>query len=248
MLVGFPARSPGSPDPPEPDAGKLVQKAFAYYRDEASVARVQMTIKRPDWQRTQVMHAWTLGETKSLFTTIEPARDRGNGTLKISGDMWTYNPKINRIIKLPPSMMSQSWMGSDFSNNDLAKADAIIRDYTHSRIGTETRDGRIVHIIESIPHPDAPVVWGSQILKIREDLVFLEEAFHDEDGQLVKTLTFEDIEEISGKLYPRTMRMQPADKPEHHTTVTYLELAFPDSLPESLFTRSSLRDPPEPRF
>jgi hypothetical protein len=162
--------------------------------------------------------------------------------------MWTYNPKINRIIKLPPSMMSQSWMGSDFSNNDLAKADAIIRDYTHSRIGTETRDGRTVTIIESIPHEDAPVVWGRQILKIRDDLVFLEEAFYDEEGQLVKTLYFEDIEEISGKLYPRTMRMVPADKPGHHTTVTYLELAFPDSLPESLFTRSSLRDPPNPRF
>lgn len=233
---------------PASDATQLVQDAFDYYRDDASVARVEMTIHRPDWERTQVMHAWTVGEEDSLFTIIEPAKDRGNGTLKKGNEMWTFNPKVNRIIKLPPSMMSQSWMGSDFSNNDLAKADAIVRDYTHKVIGQETRDGQRVSIIESTPKPEAPVIWGKEILKIREDLVFLEEAFYDEAGELVKTLIFEDIGMISGKLYPRLMTMRPADKPDHYTQIRYLDLAFPESLSERTFTRGALRNPPVPEF
>ncbi|HKJ89661.1 MAG TPA: outer membrane lipoprotein-sorting protein [Oceanipulchritudo sp.] len=249
ILTLFPALYLGAIQSGEQaDADELVEKAFSYYRDDASVARVRMTIQRPDWKRVQIMHAWTLGENQSLFTTIEPSRDKGNGTLKKDGDMWTYNPKVNRIIKLPPSMMAQAWMGSDFSNNDLAKADSIIRNYTHTLLDTSTIDGQTVYTVESIPYSDAPVVWGKQILKIREDLVFLEERFHDEEGKLVKTLYFEDIEEISGKLYPRTMRMQPAVEPDQHTTVTYLDLTFPDSLPDWIFTRSSLRSPPDPEF
>jgi len=232
----------------KPEAAQIVKEAFDYYRDEASVAKVEMTIHREDWKRTQIMHAWTVGEDDSLFTIVEPAKDRGNGTLKKGNEMWTYNPKINRIIKLPPSMMSQSWMGSDFSNNDLAKADSIIREYTHKIIGEERHDGKKVFVIESTPLPDAPVIWGKEILKIREDLVFLEEAFFDESGKLVKTLRFEQIERISGKLYPRIMIMRPADEPDHFTRLRYLDLEFRKTLPDRYFTRNTLRDPPTPDF
>ena len=228
-----------------PDAGELVQKAFDYYRDKASVARIRMTIHRADWEREQVMNVWTVGEKDSLFTIVEPARDRGNGTLKKGNEMWTFNPKVNRIIKLPPSMMSQSWMGSDFSNNDLAKADALIQDYDHTITGTEEAGGQTIYLVESIPHPEAPVIWGKERLKIRDDLVFLEEAFYDESGELVKPLSFEQIEEISGKLYPRIMTMRPADKPDQYTRIEYLRLEFRDSLPERYFTRSMLQNPPE---
>jgi hypothetical protein len=162
--------------------------------------------------------------------------------------MWTYNPKINRIIKLPPSMMSQSWMGSDFSNNDLAKADALISDYTHTIIGREKQGNNVVYIVESTPLPEAPIIWGKEVLKIRDDNVFLEEGFYDESGELVKTLYFEDIEMISGKLYPRRLVMRPADKTDQYTEVEYLQLMFLDSLPENYFTRGSLRNPPVPAF
>jgi outer membrane lipoprotein-sorting protein len=203
-----------------------------------------MTIHRQEWERTQVMHVWTIGEEASLFTLVEPPKDRGNGTLKTGNEMWTYNPKVNRIIKLPPSMMAQSWMGSDFSNNDLAKADALIEDYTHRLIGEESHEGMKVYVVESTPLPDAPVIWGKEIVKIREDLVFLEEAFYDEAGELVKTLSFEEIIMISGKLYPRTLIMRPADKPDQYTKVEYLKLEFRESLPSRYFTRSALRNPP----
>ena len=231
-------------EPAAPDAADLVQRAFDYYRDKASMARVRMTIHRPEWERTQIMDAWTVGEEESLFTIVDPPKDRGNGTLKVGNEMWTYNPRVNRIIKLPPSMMAQSWMGSDFSNNDLAKADALVKDYTHRLAGQEQQDGHTVYTIESTPLPDAPVIWGKEVLRIREDLVFLEEAFFDEAGELVKTLTFEQIEMISGKLYPRVLVMRPADKPGQYTKVEYLKLAFMDTLPEHYFTRGALRNPP----
>ena len=228
----------------EPDATQLVKDSFDYYRGKASTATIEMTIHRPDWERTQAMKAWTVGEEDSLITTIEPAKDRGNGTLKKSEDMWIYNPKVKRTIKLPPSMMAQSWMGSDFSNNDLAKSNNIIDHYTHNLIDTTEQDGHTVYTIESIPNPEAPVVWGKQILKIRDDLIFLEESFYDETGERVKTLTFSDISDFSGKLYPATMRMRPADKPDQYTELHYRELEFMDTLPERYFTLSALKGPP----
>lgn len=228
----------------QPDATQLVKDSFDYYRGKASVAKIQMTIHRPDWERTQIMKVWTIGEEDSLLTTIEPAKDKGNGTLKKDSDMWIFNPKIKRTIKLPPSMMAQSWMGSDFSNNDLSKSNNIIDHYTHTLVETQETDGHTVYTIESIPNPGAPVVWGKQILKIRDDLIFLEESFYDEAGARVKTLTFSDIKDFSGKPYPATMRMLPVDKPDQYTELHYLELEFLEDLPARYFTLSALKSPP----
>jgi len=202
-----------------------------------------MTIHRPDWQRTFAIKAWTLGEKFSLFRIIAPAKDKGNGTLKKGRQMWMYNPKINRVIKLPPSLMSQSWMGSDFSNNDLAKSDTLIHEYTHTIVGTQFIQGKKIYLIKSIPKPDAPVVWGMQKLKIREDNIFLEQAFYDEDYKLVKILKFQDIQMLGGKLYPKKMMMQRADEKDKYTRVEYKALAFQDYLPSGMFTLSNLRNP-----
>ncbi|MFC1516493.1 outer membrane lipoprotein-sorting protein [Thermodesulfobacteriota bacterium] len=225
------------------DGQALVQAGFNYIRDTASVSLVEMTIHRPTWERTVTLKAWTLGEKDSLFTIIAPPKDNGNGTLKKGREMWIYNPKVNRVIKLPPSMMSQSWMGSDFSNNDLAKSDTLINEYSHTVTGTETRDGKTVYIIKSMPKPDAPVVWGMQMLKIREDNIFLEQAFFDEDLKIVKALRFTDIRMIGGKLYPVKLVMEKSDEPEKYTVVEHKELEFKDSLPPGLFTLSNLRNP-----
>ena len=108
------------------DAQALIDAAVEYYRGSASVATVEMTIHRPAWERAMTIKAWTKGIKNSLFTVVAPPKDEGNSTLKRGTEMWTYNPKVNRVIKLPPSLMSQSWMGSDFSNNDLAKSDTIL--------------------------------------------------------------------------------------------------------------------------
>ncbi len=225
------------------DGRSLVEAAVKYYRGEASVSEVRMTVHRPDWERKMTIKAWTLGTKFSLFYITAPPKDEGNGTLKRGSDMWTYNPKVNRVIKLPPSMMSQAWMGSDFSNNDLAKSDSIIDDYQHTVVGEQRADGKKVYVVESIPKPAAPVVWGMQKLYIREDHILLREEFYDEDKTLVKTMTGEQIEMLGGKLFPRVWRMKKADKKDEYTLLDYRELAFKDSLPDRLFTVSALRNP-----
>jgi outer membrane lipoprotein-sorting protein len=210
-------------------------------RGKASVSTVIMTIHRPDWQRQMTIKAWTRGQKDSLFYIDSPPKDHGNGTLKKGREMWMYNPKINRIIKLPPSMMSQAWMGSDFSNNDLAKSDSLLTDYTHSIVGTENHEGKSVYLIQSMPKPDAPVVWGMQKLKIREDFIWLSEEFYDEDLKPVKAMTTLDIQMLGGKWYPKVWRMRKVDEDDNYTELTYTTLDFRPSLPDSLFTLSSLR-------
>jgi outer membrane lipoprotein-sorting protein len=128
-----------------------------------------MIIHRPEWQRTMTLEVWTQGLKNSLVRVINPKKDKGNATLTKNDKMWTFSPKTNRVIKIPSSMMNQSWMGSDFSNNDVARADNLLKYYTHTLKGTETHEEQTVFVIESVPFEDAPVVWGKEILKIRAD-------------------------------------------------------------------------------
>ena len=223
------------------DAQALVEAAVSYYRGEASIATVAMIIHRPQWERRMTLKAWTKGQKNSIFTVLAPPKDHGNGTLKKAQQMWTYNPKINRIIKLPPSMMSQAWMGSDFSNNDLAKSDSILEDYTHTFLRTETHDGKRVFVIKSMPKPKVPVVWGMQTLKIREDHILLCEEYYDEEMKLVKAMTGRQIQMLGGKLFPKLWKMEKADAEDEYTLLDYKGLEFKEDLPDFLFTLSTLR-------
>lgn len=226
---------------PALDADQIVKDGFEYWRGKASIAVVQMLIHREDWHRGMTIKAWTRGKTDSLFYIEAPPKDYGNGTLKKGREMWIYNPKVNRVVKVPPSMMSQSWMGSDFSNNDLAKSDSLLLDYTHSIIGTETHQGKKVYVIKSMPKPNAPVVWGMQRLKIREDQIWLSEEFFDEELQSVKIMTALEIQMLGGKLFPKVWRMRNVDEKDRYTQLTYESLEFKSSLPDRFFTLSSLK-------
>jgi outer membrane lipoprotein-sorting protein len=230
-----------APPCPALDADKIVRDGFNYWRGKASIGTVEMQIQREGWQRSMTIKAWTRGQKDSLFYIAAPPKDYGNGTLKKGREMWIYNPKVNRVIKVPPSMMSQSWMGSDFSNNDLAKSDSLLLDYHHSIMGTETHAGKTVYIIKSMPKPNAPVVWGMQRLKIREDHIWLSEEFFDEDLQPVKIMTAMEIQMLSGRLFPKVWRMQKVDEQNRFTQLTYTSLKFKSDLPDSLFTLRSLK-------
>jgi outer membrane lipoprotein-sorting protein len=223
------------------DANSLVEDSFNYMRDKSSISEVVMTVHRPDWERKMTIKAWTRGQRDSLFYIEAPPKDRGNGTLKKGREMWMYNPKINRVIKVPPSMMSQSWMGSDFSNNDLAKSDSLLTDYVHTVTGTEIHHGLKVYLIKSMPKPQAPVVWGMQKLKIREDLIWLSQEFFDEDLQPVKAMTTLEIQMLGGKLYPKVWRMRKVDETDKYTELNYASLKFKTALPDNLFTLTSLK-------
>jgi outer membrane lipoprotein-sorting protein len=226
----------------EPDAAAIVQGAFDYWRGNASESVTDMTIHRTQWERKMSIRAWTLGESESLFIITSPARDKGNGTLKNDKGMWVYNPKVNRVIKLPPSMMNQSWQGSDFSNNDLAKSDTLIHDYVHTLSGEEMHETQKVYVITSMPKPDAPVIWGMLRLKIREDHILLQEEFFDEDKKPVKIMTATDIRSVDGRLFPMHWVMKKSDTPEEYTLLDYSELSFKDALDPRLFSLPSFKN------
>lgn len=234
---------PASAIAENPTAKDIVIKCWDYMRGRTSVSIVHMTVHRPDWERKSTIKAWTMGRENSIFKIIAPARDKGNGTLKLGTAMWTYNPKINRVVKIPPSMMSQSWMGSDFSNNDLSKADSIVVDYKHEIVGTEKTDQMTIYSIKAMPKPDAPVVWGMQMLKIREDGVIVEQAFHDEDMEPVKILSTTQIKNMGGRPFPSvwTMRFMDAETEDEYTLLKYESLEFDVKLRRDLFTINALK-------
>ena len=227
----------------ERDATRIVRDAIDHWRGLSSYTVMSMVIHRPDWERSMTMQAWTKGDDRSLVRVIEPKKDRGNGTLTDDDNMWTFSPKVNRVIKIPSSMMGQSWMGSDFSNKDVARADDIVDQYDHSIESEEVIEGIRVYAIRSVPHEDAAVVWGSELLTIREDHVVLEHAFFDQDGELVKTLVSLEIGEMGGRTIATRQRMGKTDEPDEWTEIAVLEVEYELDLKDSLFTLSNLRNP-----
>ena len=227
----------------ERDAKAIVRDAIDHWRGLSSYTEITMVIHRPDWERSMTMRAWTKGQDKSLVRVVEPKKDRGNGTLMDKKNMWSFSPKINRVIKIPSSMMGQSWMGSDFSNKDIARADDIVDEYEHKILGADVIDGITIYEIESIPHEDAAVVWGREVLRIREDHVVLEQSFFDQDGEIVKSLVTMEVAEMGGRTIAKRQRMSKVEKPDEWTEISVNVVDYEVELRDSLFTLSNLRNP-----
>ena len=202
-----------------------------------------MTIHRPDWERSMSMRGWSQGQKKSLVRVTAPKKDAGNGTLMDDNNMWSFSPKVNRVIKVPSSMMGQSWMGSDFSNKDVSRADDVIEHYTHTLLGTEEVDGHTIYEIEAVPKEGAPVVWGKEILKIRDDKVMISEDFYDQDDVLVKSLRSLEIAEMGGRVIATRQRMQKTDAPDEWTEMQVSATDYDVDLGDNIFTLSNLRNP-----
>ncbi|MBT8074039.1 MAG: outer membrane lipoprotein-sorting protein, partial [Xanthomonadales bacterium] len=211
LLVLFPARVAAENNM---TAGELVRAAMDHWRGLTSYSEMTMTIHRPNWERAMSMRGWSEGDKLSLVRITQPKKDAGNGTLLKDNDMWSYSPKINRIIKIPSSMMSQGWMGSDFSNKDISKSTDIIDQYDHKLLETREQDGHTVFVIESIPHEEAAVVWGKEVLTIRDDNILLEQQFWDQDGVLVKTMKALEIKQLGGRTVASIIRMGKLDTPD----------------------------------
>ena len=202
-----------------------------------------MTIHRASWERSMSMRAWSEGSKRSLLRVTEPKKDAGNGTLLMDKDMWSYSPKINRIIKIPSSMMSQGWMGSDFSNKDISKSTDILDQYDHTLTALRKEDGHTLYTIEAIPHEDAAIVWGREVLIIRDDFILLEEQYWDQDGKLVKVMRAREIVEMGGRTVARVLRMSKLESPQEWTEMTVSTIEFDIQLPAGTFTLSNLRNP-----
>ena len=226
-----------------PDADAILRQAYENYRSQSSESTVAMTIHRPAWERHLELKAWTRGQDDALVRFTAPPKDAGSATLKLDRDTWVYNPRLNQVIKLPASMMSQSWMGSDFSYDDLAKSTDILTDYTHRLQGSAQAGGHTVWTIEATPKPSAPVVWGKVSLTIRDDYVILEETFFDQDMKPARRMTTGKVGLISGRPYPVSMTMSPLDQPGQWTRIDTADAHFNAALPLWLFTLSNLQNP-----
>ena len=224
------------------DATEIVQKANDLVMGKTSQGLMTMTIERPTWSRTVSMKSWSQGNDYYLIIITEPARDKGQVFLKRNTDMWNWMPTISRMIKIPPSMMSQSWMGSDFTNDDLVKMNSIVEDYTHKIIGNEEVGGYDCYKIELIPKENAAVVWGKIIMWIAKDEFYqLKVQYFDEDMELVNTQTGSKVTQFGDRKLPAHLEMIPADKEGHKTIMDMKDMEFDTDIPESFFSQQNMK-------
>jgi outer membrane lipoprotein-sorting protein len=224
------------------DATEIVRQADNKMQGQSNKAEMRMTIVRPEWKREITMKSWAKGRDLSLILITAPARDRGTSTLKRKKELWNWQPSIDRTIKLPPSMMLQSWMGSDFTNDDLVRESSIVNDYTHE-LGPDTLIYNLsCYKIIMTPKPDAPVVWGKLVVYIeKEELNQLLMYYYDEDGYLVNTMTLSEIKNMDGRNIPTRLEMVPAEEPENMTVVEYLDMEFDIDISESFFSIQNMK-------
>lgn len=225
------------------DAKEIVKKADAKFNGEkSSYSEMTMTIVRPKYKRSIQFKGWAETGGNALTLVTAPAKEKGQSFLKSGNNLWSWNPTIQRLIKLPPSMMSQGWMGSDFTNDDILKESSLVKDYTHKMIGKETTGGLKCYKIELKPLENAVVVWGKINLWISEDDYFeMKSEYFDEDGYLVKTHIASDIKSFQDRKIPSTIDIIPADEPGNKTHITIDDMKFNISFGKDFFTQQNMK-------
>jgi len=224
------------------DAKEIIRQADNKMQGLSNKAEMRMTIVRPEWKREITMKSWAKGRDFSLILITAPARDRGTATLKRQKELWNWQPSIDRTIKLPPSMMLQSWMGSDFTNDDLVRESSIVNDYAHELAADTLINGLDCYKIIMIPKPDAPVVWGKLVVYIEKiELNQLLIYYYDEDGYLVNTMTLSEIKNMDGRNIPTRLEMVPTEEPENMTIIEYLDLEFDIDISENFFSLQNMK-------
>lgn len=223
-------------------AVEVIRKMDEKTRGNSSIGEMRMTIVRPKWSREIQMKTWSKGDDFSLILVTAPARDKGTAFLKREREMWNWQPAIDRTIKLPPSMMMQSWMGSDFTNDDLVKESSVVEDYHHKFLTEGVIAERPCFQIELTPKPGVAVVWGKVITWVdKKDFLQLRSEFYDEDGYLLHTFIASDIKMLGGRLLPARLEIVPEDKEGHKTIVEYLSLSFDQAIADDFFSIQNMK-------
>ncbi|WP_260400391.1 outer membrane lipoprotein-sorting protein [Burkholderia ubonensis] len=226
------------------DARALVERVDTLLWGKTLQGEFEMTITTPRWQRTLSLHAWMERPKRSFIRIRAPAKEAGIGSLRIGAEMWNYLPTIERIIKIPPSMMLQPWMGSDFTNDDLVKQSSAVDDYTHRILRTETAGAATAYVVESLPKPDAAVVWGKILYWIREaDDIPLKQEYYNERNELVRVLTFSDVGPMGGRIVPTRWEMRPANNLGHATVIVMKTATYDKPVDTEIFTQRNLQKP-----
>jgi outer membrane lipoprotein-sorting protein len=226
------------------DPKAIIDHVDRLLRGESSDGEMTMTVVTERWKRSLTLRVWSQGTDRALIRVIAPAKEAGTATLKAGGDIWNYLPKIDRVIRVPTSMMMGSWMGSHFTNDDLVKESRLVRDYDVAVSFDGERGSTRVWEFTLTPRPEAAVVWGKVVIEVRQaDLMPTWGRYHGEDGGLRRTLTFGSYRVLGGRLVPTTMTVVPADKPTESTVVQYTRLRFDVAIPPETFSLAALRQP-----
>jgi len=225
------------------NATEIVQKADQKFNGEkSSYSEMTMTIVRPKYTREITFKSWTEGRDLAMTLITAPAQDKGQSFLKNGNNMWSWNPTIQRLIKLPPSMMSQGWMGSDYTNDDLLKESSIVSDYTHKILKDETIYGYDCYVIQLLPKPSADVVWAKIILWISKNgYMMMKSEYYDEDLSLVKTNLAHDVKTFDGRTLPSVMEIVPADEKGYKTKVDITTMNFNNSKGTSFYSQQNMK-------
>ena len=222
---------------------EIIRKADERFNgEETSISRMAMTIVRPTWERTVEFKNWTSGRDYALTLITAPAKDKGQSFLKRENEMWNWNPTISRLIKLPPSMMSQGWMGSDYTNDDILRESSVVNDYDHEIVGEEIIDGRLCFKINMVAKEEAAVIWGHQVRWIdKTDFLFMKSELYDEDSYLVRTELGTDVKNLGGRLIPARLELIPAEEEGNMTIIEIREIEFNTPINDNFFSQQNMK-------
>jgi outer membrane lipoprotein-sorting protein len=226
-----------------PAAREIVRKGQDQMRGASVQALMTMKIVRPSFERELQLRVWTLESKNALVEILKPAKEQGVTSLRAADQMWNFLPKTDQIVRVPTSLMLQSWMGSDFTNDDLMKMSSVADDYSHRLVKNEKRDGHESVLIECTPKRAAAVVWGKILYWARRsDSLPVRQEYYDEKGTLIRTLTLSEFKKMDDRVIPTSLRIEKANGSGEQTTITYQRILFDRPMEDALFTRDGLKN------
>ncbi len=226
----------------QPKVEDIIKHIDQLYRSKTSQAEMEMHIVTPHYERTLKMQVWTKGMDKTFIRITAPKKEQGVATLRIKNEMWNYLPKVNKTMKISPSMMMGSWMGSDFTNDDLVRESSLIDDYTYQIVTPENATDDDLLYVELIPKEDSAIVWGKIITAVRtNDYIPMWQHFYDEKGKLMRVLNFKEVKKFGEKTVPSVMEMIPHNRDGHKTVVRWVSAKFDTKIDDRIFTRRNLQ-------
>ncbi len=224
-------------------AEEIIKRADEKMRGKTNTSTMEMQIIRPTWKRSVTMKSWGRGMDYSMTYITAPAKEKGQVFMKRKTEMWNWMPSISRMIKIPASMMSQGWMGSDYTNDDILKESSIVYDYNHKIVGDEKVEGFDTYKIEMIPKEEAAVIWGKIYKWISKDDEYIQvrSEYYDEDDELVKSDFAYDFKKMDGRLIPTRIEIIPANEEGKKTVLYIQDIKFDVNLPESFFSQQKMK-------
>jgi len=223
------------------DVRQVMDRMDRLYRSQRSYSEVEMVVTNPNWERSMRLEIWGEGLKKTFIAINSPKKDAGIATLRLGNEMWNYFPKIDKVMKVPPSMMMGAWMGSDFTNDDLVKESTFLEDYDARAVAPPDAEAGLAYF-DLVAKEDAPTVWGRiEIVVQRQDLIPLRQVYYDEDGRKMRRMDFLQVRDLGGRRVPTLIEIVPLHKEGHKTAFRYMQAQFDGEIEPELFTLRNLR-------